>query len=302
MNDIFHTAISKKTVTIMLCSGCNTDCSHCYISYKGNRDVEQAKQMIINLLSQGYQVVLNGTEPLLFDGYLQLFKIAGQQQIFSNGLIINKKPTIIKDILDNGIKQISFSYHYGVQDKWSKVSLKEVENAVKLSVNGNLQVCLLCSLCTKNYLKVAEICKKAFDLHASEVHFTNFILQGRAKVNNFSKYVLNDEQIKIALQEIDEERKKYDKKRLYISRCGSFGNDICSKNFMCDAGTNDVVITPDNNIYGCLFFAGIPEYKIGQYKNGKIVIDKSSKFDCNNCYAKNILNYNNMEALKLTKN
>lgn len=288
--DIFNT--KNKTATIMLCSSCNASCKHCYISYNGNKKFEEAKQMILQLQKQGYKVLLNGSEPLLFPKYLDLFKLTGQKQIFSNGKIILDNPNIVDDIVEAGIKQISFSYHYDVQEKWSDIDLEKVEKAIMICHKAGLKVCLLCSLCSENYDKVLEICEKAIELEVSEIHFTNFIVQGKAKSNLFNHFLLNEEQILNVLKDINKAREKYNKNQLLISRCGSFGNVINSKNFVCDAGIEDFIITPDNNVYPCLFFAGIEEYKIGEYVDGHILINKKCKFDCNDCFAKNILNYN----------
>ena len=288
--DIFNT--KNKTATIMLCSACNTSCKHCYISYKGDRRYEDVKQMITTLKAQGYNIILNGTEPLIFPKFIELFKLADQNQVFTNGKVILENPDIIDTILNNGIKQISFSYHYGVQDEWSEVSLADVEKAVKLCLNKGLEVCVLCSLCSYNYTKVQEICEKVKSLGITQIHFTNFICQGRAKQNNMQHYILTEDQILIALNDINRAREKYDIKDLRISRCGSFGNGTNSKNFLCDAGIDDFVIAPDNKVYPCLFFTGISEYQIGEYKDGKINLFKQCQYDCKDCFAKKILNQN----------
>mgnify|MGYP003300619714 CR=1 FL=1 len=60
---------------------------------------------------------------------------------------------------------------------------------------------------------------------------------------------------------------------LEIQRCGSFGNDTYGKsNFLCDAGKNFVCITPDKNVYPCIFFCQ-PGNEIGYYEDGNIYID-----------------------------
>lgn len=289
MADIFNT--NSKTITIMTCSACNENCNHCYISYKGNKRAEEIKDMMISLQGQGWQVMLNGSEPLLFDGFLELYGMADQDKIFSNGKIILQKPELIQKIVKAGLKRICLSYHYGVQDQWSNVSLEEVEQVAKMCKSSGLDVCLMCSLCQENYLLLDEICKKAKELNVDEVHFTNFICQGNAVKRGLQKHILSEEQILIALKKINELREKYDIDDLKITRCGSFGNNIGSKNYYCDAGITDYVITPDNSIYPCIFFAGIPEYKLGEYSNGKLNLTKKCNHNCSGCFAKDILNY-----------
>lgn len=104
---------------------------------------------------------------------------------------------------------------------------------------------------------------------------------------------LNEDEILEVLKEINNLRSHYKKDQLFIDRCGSFGNSIGSKNYLCDAGINDVTITPDLKLYPCLFFAGIKEYEIGFYKDGKFLITKDCKHFCNNCLAKKVYNEKN---------
>ncbi|MBE7082185.1 MAG: radical SAM protein [Clostridiales bacterium] len=290
MADIFNT--TSKTITIMTCSACNENCNHCYISYQGNKKVDELKNMIVNLQKQGWQVVLNGSEPLLFDGFLELYSITNQDKIFSNGRILLQKPELINDIIKSGLKKICLSYHYGVQNQWSKVGLVEVEKVAKMCKVKGVNVCLMCSLCQENYLLIDEICAKAKQLNIDEVHFTNFICQGNAVKNGLQKHILSEEQILFALKKINELRNKYDINDLKITRCGSFGNNIGSKNYFCDAGITDFVITPDNNIYPCIFFAGVEKYKLGEYVEGELKLNKKCNHNCSGCFAKDILNYN----------
>ncbi|MBQ3048114.1 MAG: radical SAM protein [Clostridia bacterium] len=289
MADIFNT--NQKTITIMTCSACNENCNHCYISFKGNRKVDELRKMITNLQKQGWQVILNGSEPLLFDGLVNLYGMADQDKIFSNGKILLQKPELIDDIVKSGLKKICLSYHYGVQDQWSRVELEHVEKVAKMCKEKGLNVCLMCSLCQENYLLIDKICTRAKELNVDEVHFTNFICQGNAVKRGLQKHILSEEQILYSLKKINELRNKYDINDLKITRCGSFGNNIGSKNYFCDAGITDLVITPDNGIYPCIFFAGIEKYKLGEYVDGEIKLNKICKHDCNGCFAKDILNY-----------
>lgn len=53
-----------KEVTIMLCSSCNVNCRHCYISYEGDRNIKELSKMIYNLKNKGYEIDLNGSRTL----------------------------------------------------------------------------------------------------------------------------------------------------------------------------------------------------------------------------------------------
>ena len=102
---------------------------------------------------------------------------------------------------------------------------------------------------------------------------------------------MNEEEILYTLTEINRLRNKYSKEALFIDGCGSFGNCIGSKHYLCDAGIDDVTITPDLKLYPCLFFAGVKEFEIGYYENGKFMITKNCTHDCSNCLAKRMFNY-----------
>ena len=277
-----------KILNIMLCSACNTKCKHCYICYKGNFEENKLEEIIKNF--KGNKITLNGTEPMLFPQYLKFFKIVGQDYIFTNSNIIYNNPKILDDLIANGIKKVCFSYHYGIQEMISDIPLSQVESCITMCHNKGLKVRLLCSICKLNKNLLEEFCKKAIQLDVHEIQLTNFIIQGNAIKNNFYDIALNDDEILQVLKKVNELRAIFPKEKLFIDRCGSFGNSIKSKNYLCDAGIDDVTITPDLKLYPCLFFAGMKEYEIGYYENGKFFITKECKHNCNNCLAKKVFN------------
>ena len=279
-----------KILNIMLCSACNTQCKHCYICYKGNFEEKKLEEIIKNF--KGEKITLNGTEPMLFPNFLKYFKMVGQDYIFTNSNIIYKNPNMLDKLLNNGIKKVCFSYHYGIQDSISNIPLSQVEKCIELCINKGLKVRLLCSVCKQNMNLLDEFCKKALELNVHEIQLTNFIIQGNAIKNNLYDFKLNDDEILETLKKINELRKKYPKDDLFIDRCGSFGNSINSKNYLCDAGIDDVTITPDLKLYPCIFFAGMKKFEIGYYNNGNFYLTKECKHDCNNCLAKKMFNDN----------
>ena len=275
-------------LNIMLCSSCNTHCKHCYISYKGNFDTKTLDELIANF--KGKQITLNGTEPLMFPQYLKYFKQVRQDYIFTNSNIIYKNPLILDDIIANDIKKVCFSYHYKIQEQVSSIPLSQVEECVKMCLEKGLKVKLLCSVCKSNYKYLREFCEHALKLGASEILFTNFILQGNAIKYGFKELLLSDEELLFTLKEINEIRKLYDKNVLKIERCGSFANSIKSKNYLCDVGIKDVTITPDLKLYPCIFFAGMKEFEMGYYKDGKFIITRECNHPCDDCLAKQVFN------------
>ena len=88
-------------------------------------------------------------------------------------------------------------------------------------------------------------------------------------------------------------RKKYPEDILRIRRCGSFGNDDNPRrksNFNCPACTDTVVMTPDYNIYPCIFLSK-PGFEIGKMIDGKIIIYKDIQHTGKMCLAQQVSNY-----------
>ena len=277
-----------KTLNIMLCSTCNEKCKHCYICYNGDFDERTLNEVIDSF--KGEKVILNGTEPMLFPKFLKYFKKVNQDYIFTNTKIIMKNPAILDKLKNCGIEKICLSYHFGVQDKLNDIPLSQIEECAKLCKEKGFFVRLNCSLCKDNVHMIEEICQKAFEIGARQIKFTNFIIQGNAKKYGFDKVALNEDEILEALNEINRMRKKYDKSVLEVSRCGSFGNSIQSKHYCCDAGIDYLTITPDLKLYPCIFFAGLKEYEMGFYKDGKFWLTKECVHNCDGCLAKKVCN------------
>ena len=243
-----------RYVTLMLCSECNNDCSHCYISFKGHFTDDELSHIVPNLMKK-HGVLMNGTEPILFEEYLKYFKIAENDSIMTNGIALVDNIPLMERLLENGISTVMLSYHYGIQDDISKMKIEDLDKLVKQLVAYGFTVKLMCSLLTENYTCIEECCKKAHELGAKIVRFTNFIDQGCAKDNYEDSVFLNREQINWVLDEVERQRAKYDPEELYIERCGTFGpkQDEPGRRFGCLDVNNMAVVTPDKKVYGCIF-------------------------------------------------
>lgn len=285
---------SGKEVTIMLCSDCNVNCKHCYISYTGNRNIVELSEMIDNFTKKGYEIDLNGTEPLMNLDYLPFFKLTNSSSIMTNGLEIYNNPNIIGLLKENGIKIVEISHHFSIHDQISPVPIEIVEKVIKMCITSGLKILINTTITQKNYLEVEEMCTKANLLGATRIRFNNFINQGNAISNKLENLILDCEQINRFFVELKNVREKYDKNELYIERSGLFGKDLKANesNFNCPAGIDDVAITPDNLVYPC-FFVAKKGFEIGKYEDGIIKIFKD--FKCNRheeCFASKVLNNN----------
>lgn len=273
-------------VTIMVCSDCNTDCKHCYISYKGNFDGQDLLDLC-KKLNVKYKVILNGTELLLHPEYFNSMQCIGQESLMTNGIEMIKNPSIIQKIIDAGIKYVGISYHFYIHNDISSVNKSIIERILKILEDYDITTEIRVTITTKNFDKVRDICKNAIAMHANGVKFTNYMYMGSA-MHLGRENILSDEQICVFFDELEEVRRLYSKEEFLIRRCGSFGKSKY-RDFRCPAGKESVVITPDLKVYPCIFLAK-PGWEIGYLENGKIMLDKEIKHDGMKCLAKEINN------------
>lgn len=278
-----------KELIIMACSSCNADCTHCYISYKGNRTPYELLIMV-KKLKEKYNLNINGAEVLTNPEYLKAYNEINQSFILSNGKIFLLDKDICNKLKENNIKSVSLSYHFGIHDEISPVKVKDLNKIISIIKDNGLQLRLMTTITSDNYKLVPYMCEQAYLLGARGIKFTNFIQQGSGK-NLDVKNILTEEQINEFFKLLMKERSKYNKEELLIERCGTFGKNNLSThdNFYCDCITDSVVLTPDNNIYPCVFLAQ-PGNEIGKYENGCIFIDEGYENSHDICIVKEICN------------
>ena len=250
-----------KKLTIMACSKCNVKCKHCYISYKGNRTPEELMDLVLKFKDK-YKIEINGAEILTDLGYIESYPIIGQDFIMTNGLAISKNPEILDFLISKGIKQVFMSFHFGIHEDISPIEIEDLERNINNITKRGLKLKLYVTVTTKNYKYVHEIVEKAKSYGAMSVRFTNYIRQGSAKSLS-DENILSESQISELIKDINNERNKNSQDKMDIERCGTFGK-VNSKKFECYAVNNNIVLTPDNNIYPCIFLAK-PGYEIGYY-------------------------------------
>ena len=278
-----------QRLIILISSKCNTKCKHCYISYEGSRDPNELFEMI-NLLKDKYIIELNGAEILTNLGYLKSYKLLGQHFLISNGKAILDNPLTIEKLKENEITTVSLSYHFGIQDKISAVSFYYLNQIIDTLHRNDIEVRLMTTINSDNYNSILNMCDNALLLGARAIKFTNYISQGNA-LNLDDNNKLTNYQKKIFFEQLDIARQIYDKYDLLIERCGTFGknSNLQKDHFQCVCIENSVVLTPDNNIYPCIFLAK-PGYEIGKYVNGKILLLKDLHIDNDKCLSDEVCN------------
>lgn len=276
-----------KKIIIMACSKCNINCKHCYISYSGNRKPEELLTLVKEL-KKIYEININGAEILTAPRYLESYKEIGQNFVMSNGLVFLQNPIICKTLKVNGIDSVSLSYHFGIQNEVSQISYEKFKKIIEIIKNNELNFRLLTTITKNNYKMVDMMCEEAKKLGAKGIKFTNFINQGNA-INLNQNYALNEEKIQEFLLEINKIREKYSKSELIIERCGTFGKSKIKDNFCCNCIKDLVVLTPDNNVYPCVFLAK-PGFEIGKMINYKIYLNDEFYTKSTECLSKEICN------------
>ena len=280
-----------KELIIMACSQCNINCSHCYISYRGNRDPVELLEMVKKLKTK-YEININGAEVLTNPEYLKSYNEIGQKFVLTNGRVFLINKNIINELKENNIKSISLSYHFGIQDYLSVISENDLNEIINIIKMNGLRFRLLTTITANNYQYLSYMCKKAKELGADGIKFTNFLKQGNALNMNVDE-IMSEKQINEFFRLLMLERQKYNINDLIIERCGTFGRNLNSihDNFYCDSISDSVVLTPNNNIYPCVFLAK-EGYEIGKYENGKILLYEEYYNNHDMCYAKEICNEN----------
>ena len=278
-------------IIIMTCSDCNTKCKHCYISYKGNFNANELYN-ICEHLTRKYWVQLNGTEILLHKDYFDSLQLVKQNFILTNGLEFQREPQIIKEIAKIGIKYVGISYHFGIHNDISSVDEKIIQNDFYRLKSEGIQPDMRVTI-TKNNLKlIPEMCSKAIELGVNRIKFTNYLRLGLAE-DLSSQQILMKGDLEEFFSILNSMRKKYPEDILRIRRYGSFGNDDNPRrksNFNCPACTDTVVMTPDYNIYPCIFLSK-PGFEIGKMIDGKIIIYKDIQHTGKMCLAQQVSNY-----------
>lgn len=289
-----------KKVTFLCTSACNINCEHCYICYRGQRDPNDLLESVKKLKNK-YKIMLNGAEVLTNPEYLSSYKEIGQPWVLTNGLAL-LNPNIIDALIENNIKSVSLSYHFGIHDSISNVKTSQLLDIINIIKVSGLEFRFLTTITSENYQLIPEICNETYEMGAKGIMFTNFMRQGNG-INLSKNLILSKDQLKEFFKYIAYVRSIYNKDDLIIERSGTFGRDLDSINdhFSCDCGVDRVYITPDNNVYPCIFLTK-PGYEIGKYIDGRIMISNTFENDHNVCITSEICNHDKSFTKTLKRN
>ena len=236
----------------MSCSDCNTKCRHCNISYKGRFTADDLFKIASNLMHSGYNISINGTESLMYKEYLKIYKLIGQDNALTNGLVFENNYDYLDEIKLYGISVLNVSYHFDLHSKISTVPKDFLMKLWKEILYRDMRFTINCTISSKNMYKIQQYCEEALSFGAYRIRFTNLLNQGAARCLD-RELMLSNSQIDYVINSIDSARSSFLKKDLYIERCGGFGPNPKTKKFYCPAGTDRVFLTPDRKVYPCVF-------------------------------------------------
>jgi len=299
----FFSNKNKIIISYLLNEGhCNAKCKHCYINRakKGakEKDLDVAYNEIRNLQSQGYQIILRGTEILLHPEFLPLFELVGQNYLQTNGLVIAQTPELLEDIAKHKIQFLIIPYPF---DEEGLVNIDPEASKRAISIAAKLFSVTVSIIITKSAAhtlwRLREFCEFAFSLGAKAVKFIR-LMPITSPLLNFS---LNTKESMEVLSEIDNLKKTYDKNKLILQTPGCFGlfefrrslkQEKAGKDnsgiYDCPAGVKYFVIDTENNVYPCLYLMD-ERHKIGEFRDAKIEIlnnkNVPAKIRCDECPA-----------------
>ena len=182
------------------------------------------------------------------------------------------------------------SYHFGIHDEISKIKQEKLNYIIEIVKNSGLQFRLMTTIDSGNYQLLEDICKEAHNIGARGIMFNNLISQGNG-INLDKSLLLSDEQLSVFFDTINYVRTLYDKDEFIIERSGTFGKDGSNlkNHYCCDYGINRIYVSPDNNVYPCIFMTN-PGCEIGKFIDGKIIIYDEFTHDGTKCIAKEVCN------------
>lgn len=101
----------------------------------------------------------------------------------TNRLAFRNNYDYIDGVKATGIQELAISYHFDIHDEISNIPKSYLEDLFKEILRRDLKVRINCSLSKKNFRKVFEYCNTCVSLGVQKILFTNFLNQGKAKIN-----------------------------------------------------------------------------------------------------------------------
>lgn len=228
---------------------CNLKCKHC-MAPTVDKCTELSDERIKKLMSELTEnniskIMFTGGEPLLVDRIFDYIKMATDNKILVD---LNTNLTLLDDIKaeklkSSGIREVTTSIdgdeiiHCNIRN--NKFSYQKTINAIKLLVNNDICVDVVCTVMKSNLHKLKEVVEVCNKLGVSSLTFSGLILEGRAQVEE-------------SLYDLQEIKKIIDNLRVTskipIRTVRMFNNDFS----ICHKGIDIIGIDYLGNVHPCL--------------------------------------------------
>lgn len=267
-------------IVLYATTDCNHKCSHCFLGHSMNWDPDELEK-IAEYFSLKCLVHINGAEPLLNLRYLKAYKAAKQKFIFSNGLVFLKDDVekTLFALRENGITEVRLSNHFQASSTLNSVKPNLVESVAKLLISNGFEVHYNSTVTSENYRNIEENCELAYKIGVKRIKF--FPLKSIGRASNMTDLGLTFDEMKVFYKKLQEVRKHYDISDFSIKVSGDLAG--ISDKFTCTYGNHSYAITPDKQIYGCVYsISNLPP--IGKLLDDcTIMIDNGISHDCKKC-------------------
>jgi len=272
---------------------CNSNCLHCY--RKGSlaiaRDLSECEKDILVLRNKGYQITLAGAEVLTNEEYLGLYQLVGQDYLLSNGILLAKNSELCNKLISYRINKVHISWHIGFQSIISNIQESIIKKAIENSLKSGLEITVNCVISNRNFLLLEKISKQVLKIGAKKIR----LLQLLPVQKELKRYQLTGDQKNAVFEQVKRLRQIYSKEVLDVRLHGNFSPMLAEKSIQssnegkfCPAGNNFFTIEINNKVYPCPFLTQ-PQFQLGFWRDGQIIIENTIPNNGKSCLAEKLL-------------
>jgi len=245
------------------------------------------------MTAQGHQMIVAGAEILTNLDYLQVYALAGQKYLLTNGILLSQDVNLPHKLIACGIEEVCISWHIGSGDILSSISDDVIETAIYNCLKAGLKAKVSCVLCNRNYNLLAnEIVPRVQTTGVNALRLFQ-LMPVRAELKQYQLTAAQKEEV---LRVVKQLREFFNKFVFRIEVQGSFGatkltekRRLASRNgLFCPAGKTLVVVETDNQVYPCPFLTQ-SQFRMGYWENGQLNIERKFSNDGTCCVAEKLL-------------
>jgi uncharacterized protein len=269
--DLFAEGYLPPKAILYLGLICNLRCPYCYLPYKSTMpDEVKFDQLLEKLLSLDVKrLEVLGGEPFIYKNRLLLVLEQVKKRnialaISTNGLIYDKE--VVEKLRMSGIEKFQVSIDACTPATYMKVRGGTAENFDKVIKNikrfqeDELDVILSFVLVKPNINELGAFVEMANRLNVRKLNIGTFTPVGEGK--NVWNWMLTQEDFNSVSAQLEKLKVSYP--NIDISFNGAEGG----AGELCNAGTTEIAVLPNGDIYPCGLFVGLPSYKIGNLFTG----------------------------------